>query len=149
MQRNAWRTSNWQPRMYKVSAPCMDHQFRDELVTVELPKVCSKIVLTCLYSARIDRHFLVGKSPGKNDHQMEQSVWQTLGLMNFLHPFHNWLLPCGRPLPPLPGPLLLSFWDLPPPSFSPWDLLLPLLSFGTFFLWGPPRTQLFSFLKNS
>ena len=42
----------------KVSSLCLDdHQFKkDELESVgELSKVCSQIVLKCLYLARIDR----------------------------------------------------------------------------------------------
>ena len=45
-------------QLYKVSTPCIDdHHFKEEeLKSVgELPKVCSQIVLTCLYLARIGR----------------------------------------------------------------------------------------------
>ena len=39
---------------YKVSSPCLDdHHFqKEELLVVELSKVCSQIVLKCLYFAR-------------------------------------------------------------------------------------------------
>ena len=45
-------------QLYKVSTPCLDdHHFREEeLKSVgELSKVCSQIVLKCLYLARIGR----------------------------------------------------------------------------------------------
>ena len=46
-------------QLYKVSTPCVDdHHFKEEeLKSVgELSKVCSQIVLKCLYLARIRRH---------------------------------------------------------------------------------------------
>ena len=46
-------------QLYKVSTPCIDgHHFKEEeLKSVgELSKVCSQIVLKCLYLARIGRH---------------------------------------------------------------------------------------------
>ena len=46
-------------QLYKVSTPCIDdHHFKEEkLKSVgELSKVCSEIVLKCLYLARIGRH---------------------------------------------------------------------------------------------
>ena len=45
-------------QLYKVSTPCLDdHHFKEEEVKSvgELPKVCSQIVLKCLYLARIGR----------------------------------------------------------------------------------------------
>ena len=45
-------------QLYKVSTPCIDdHRFKEEeLKSVgELSKVCSQIVLKCLYLARIGR----------------------------------------------------------------------------------------------
>ena len=44
-------------QLYKVSTPCIDdHHFKEELKSVgELSKVCSQIVLKCLYLARIGR----------------------------------------------------------------------------------------------
>ena len=45
-------------QLYKVSTPCIDdHHFKEEeLKSVgELPKVCSQIVLECLFLARIGR----------------------------------------------------------------------------------------------
>ena len=63
MQRNSWRDiANWQnkttQKFYKVAAPCLDdHQFKEEEMGFvgELSKVCSQIVLKCLYLARIGR----------------------------------------------------------------------------------------------
>ena len=49
---------------YKVSTPCIDdHHFKEEeLKSVgELSKVCSQIVLKCLYLARIGRPILYGQ----------------------------------------------------------------------------------------
>ena len=44
-------------RLYKVSIPCIDdHHFKEELKSVGgLSKVCSQIVVKCLYLARIGR----------------------------------------------------------------------------------------------
>ena len=45
-------------QLYKVSIPCLDdHHFKEEELTSvgELPKVCTQIVLKCLYLARIGR----------------------------------------------------------------------------------------------
>ena len=44
-------------QLYKVSTPCIDyHHFKEEMKSVgELSQVCSKIVLKCLYLARIGR----------------------------------------------------------------------------------------------
>ena len=53
----SWRTKTTQ-QLYKVSTPCIDdHHFKEEeLKSVgELSKVCSQIVLKCLYLARIGR----------------------------------------------------------------------------------------------
>ena len=51
MPRNVWND------IVKVSTPCIDdHHFKEELKSVgELSKVCSQIVLKCLYLARIGR----------------------------------------------------------------------------------------------
>ena len=63
MQRNvssgiaSWRTKHPE-QLYKVTTPCLDdHQFKEEeLGSVgELSKVCSPIVLKCLYLAHIGR----------------------------------------------------------------------------------------------
>ena len=63
MQRSVWNDIvSWRTRplnnSQKVSTPCIDdHHFKEEeLKSVgELPKVCSQIVLRCLYLARIGR----------------------------------------------------------------------------------------------
>ena len=63
MQRKVWSDiASWrtkQPsKLQKVTTPCLDdHQFREEeLGSVgDLSKVCSQIVLKCLYLARIGR----------------------------------------------------------------------------------------------
>ena len=46
-------------QLYKVATPCIeDHQFKEEEMgsVGELSKICSQIVLKCLYLARIGRH---------------------------------------------------------------------------------------------
>ena len=62
MPRNVWNDIvSWQTgrtqQLYKVSTPCIDdHDFKEELKSVgEMSKVCSQIVLKCLYLARIGR----------------------------------------------------------------------------------------------
>ena len=58
MRRNAWNdvANKNVEQLYEVSTPCLDdhHYKKEELETVgELSKVCSQIVLKCLYFARI------------------------------------------------------------------------------------------------
>ena len=50
-------------QLYKVSTPCIDdHHFNEELKSVgELSKVCSQIVLKCLYFARNGRPDIFGQ----------------------------------------------------------------------------------------
>ena len=63
MQKNVWSDiASWPTKqtqqLYKVTTPCLDdHQFQEEeLGSVgDLSKVCSQIVLKCLYLARIGR----------------------------------------------------------------------------------------------
>ena len=58
VQRSAQEQRRWKIVAYKVSTPCIDdHYFKEEeLKSVgELSKVCSSIVLKCLYLARIGR----------------------------------------------------------------------------------------------
>ena len=63
MPRNVWSDIvSWQTRrprqLYKVSTPCIDdHHFKEEKMKSvgELSKVCSQIVLKCLYWTRIGR----------------------------------------------------------------------------------------------
>ena len=58
VERNCELANKTTEQLYKVSTPCMDdHQFKkDEMGSFrELSKVCSQIVLKCLYMARIGR----------------------------------------------------------------------------------------------
>ena len=62
MPRNVWRDSELANKtiqqLYKVSTPCIDdHHFKEEELKSgrELSKVCSQIVLKCLYLARLGR----------------------------------------------------------------------------------------------
>ena len=91
-------------QLYKVSTPCIDdHHFKEEeLKSVgELSKVCSQIVLKCLYLARIGRPDILW-SVDKTctiDHKMDQGLWQTIISLDLLHPSHMWLqtiLSCGK-----------------------------------------------------
>ena len=53
-----WVANRTTQQLYKVSTPCIDdHHFKEkELKSVgELSKVCSQIVLKCLYLARVGR----------------------------------------------------------------------------------------------
>ena len=76
-------------QLCKVSTPCLDdHQVEEEETESvgELSKVCSQIVLKCLFLARIgrpDRHSMVSKQTCSFSHQMDQSFWQTLGSFDF------------------------------------------------------------------
>ena len=62
MQRNVERycelANKTTQQLYKVSTPCIDdHHFKEEELkpVEEMSKVCSQIVLKCLYLARIGR----------------------------------------------------------------------------------------------
>ena len=59
MRETILRTGNQKnvEQLYKVPTPCIDeHRYKQERKTVgELSKVCSQIVLKCLYMARIGR----------------------------------------------------------------------------------------------
>ena len=64
---------------FKVSTPCTDeHHFKEEEVKFvgELSKVCSLIVLKCLYLARIGRpdYSMNSEQTCTIDHKMNQSV---------------------------------------------------------------------------
>ena len=64
-------------QLYKVSTPCIDdHHFKEgELKSVgELSKVCSQIVLKCLYLARIGRpeYSMVSEQTCTIDHKLDQ-----------------------------------------------------------------------------
>ena len=84
------RIGEEEKQQYKVSHPCFDdHQFtQEELKTVgELQKVCSQIVVKCLYLARIGRPDILW------------SVKNGLSEADFLCSSHEWLssmLSCGE-----------------------------------------------------
>ena len=66
-------------QLYKISTPCIDdHHFKEEeLKSVgELSKVCSQIVLKCLYLARIGRPDItvVSEQTCTIDHKMDQGL---------------------------------------------------------------------------
>ena len=66
-------------QLYKVSTSCIDdHHFKEEEVESvgELSKVCSQIVLQCLYLARIGRpvYSMVSEQTCAIDHKMDQSA---------------------------------------------------------------------------
>ena len=66
----------------------------------ELPEVCSQIVLKCLYLDRIGRpDIMVSELFGKSFHEVEQSLCQHIGQVDFLHSSHEWIqttLPRGK-----------------------------------------------------
>ena len=67
--------NNKTEQLYKVSSPCLgDHQFKkEELESIgELPKVCSQIVLKCLFHGQWIT--LLDQSP--NGHKLVTDVWQ-------------------------------------------------------------------------
>ena len=77
-------------QLFKVSSPCLDdHQFKkEELESVgELSKVCSQIVLKCLYLAR--RHFKVCQQTCKSSHKMDSGSRQTFGKIDLVHSSHQ------------------------------------------------------------
>ena len=66
-------------QLYKVSTPCIDdHHFKEEEMKSvgELSKVCSQIVLKCLYLARIGRPdiFMVSEQTCTIDFEMDQGL---------------------------------------------------------------------------
>ena len=66
-------------QLYKVSTPCIDdHHFKEEeLKSVgELSKVCSQIVLKCLYLARVGktRYSMVSEQTCTIDHKMDHGL---------------------------------------------------------------------------
>ena len=108
-------------QLYKVPSPCLDdHQFKkEELESVgELSKVCSRIVLKCLYLARIGRPdiFTVCQQTCKRSRKMDSDLRQRFGKIDFIHSsrklltsalstdFISRLRLCGRPLRTLNKP---------------------------------------------
>ena len=66
-------------QLYKVSTPCIDdHHFKEEELNSvgELSKVCSRIVLKCLFLARIGRPDILWSvnETCTIDHKMDQSL---------------------------------------------------------------------------
>ena len=66
-------------QLHEVSHPCLDdHQFNQEELdsVVELSEVCSQIVLTCLYLARIGRPdiFMVSEQTCKSSHKIDSGM---------------------------------------------------------------------------
>ena len=90
-------------QLHKVSSPCLDdhHVKKEELESVrELSKVCSQIVLECLYLARIGRPDIPWSvnNLARSGHQMGTCLWQTIGKINFIHSSRKKLqstLSCG------------------------------------------------------
>ena len=74
-------------QLYKVSTPCIDgHHFKEKELKYlgELSKVCSQIILKCLYLARIGRpDILWSVKTCKIHHKMDQSLWQTPESIDF------------------------------------------------------------------
>ena len=88
----------------KVATPCLDdHQKKEEEMgsVWELSKVCSQIVLKCLYLARIGRPDIlwsVNKLP-RCSSKMDSKLWQTFCAFDLLHSSYMWLqtvLLCGN-----------------------------------------------------
>ena len=67
-------------QLYEVSTPCIDdHRFKEEEMKSvgEMSQVCSRIVLTCLYLARIGRpdiYSMVSEQTCTIDYKMDQSL---------------------------------------------------------------------------
>ena len=81
-------------QLYKVSTPCIDdHHFKEEeLKSVgELSKVCSQIVLKCLYLARVGRPDILWSvnKPARAVTKMDKSLRQTPGAFDLLHSSHK------------------------------------------------------------
>ena len=91
-------------QLSKISTLCLDdHHFKEEeLKSVgELSKVCSQIVLKCLYMARIGRldSLLVNQQICPINHQVDENLWQMIISFDLLHSSHMWsqtTLVCGK-----------------------------------------------------
>ena len=80
-------------QFYKDATPCMDdHQFKEEEMgsVGSLSKVCSQIVLKCLYLARIGGVviFMVREQTCSYGHKMDKSMRKTFGTFDLLHSSH-------------------------------------------------------------
>ena len=79
-----WRTKKTE-QLHKVSSLCLDdHHFKkEELEAVgEMSKVCSQIVLKCLYLAR---NSLVSEQAYEISHKMDSGMWQTVSSFDSTH----------------------------------------------------------------
>ena len=81
-------------QLYKVSHPCLDdHQFKEEeLESVgDLSKLCSQIVLKCLYMARIGRLDILWsvKKLARSITKWTQACDQRLANFDFTHSSHK------------------------------------------------------------
>ena len=79
VERNCELANKTTQQLYKVSTPCIDdhHSKEEELKSVgELSKVCSQIVLKCLYLARIGRPDILWsvKKLARSITKMDQSM---------------------------------------------------------------------------
>ena len=78
-------------QLYKVSSPCLDDHLskEEELKSVgELSKVCSQIVLTCLYLARIGRPDIlwsVNKPARAVTKWTKACDWRLARLISYIH----------------------------------------------------------------
>ena len=89
----SWRTRRTQ-QLYKVSTPCIDdHHFKEEEMKSvgDLSKVCSQIVQKWLIFGKnwTTWYSMVSKQTCTSSHQMDRSVWQTPGSIDFLYTLHD------------------------------------------------------------
>ena len=84
---------------YKVSTPCIDdHHFKEEesKSVGQLSKVCSQIVLKCLYLARVGRPDILWFV---NELARSITIWTTIISFDLLHSSYMWIqtvLSCGE-----------------------------------------------------
>ena len=90
--------------IHKVATPCIDdYHFKEEEMRTfgELSKVCSQIVLKCLYLARNWPTWclVVSEQACPCHHEVDESMWQTFSTLDLLHSSHKWIktiLSCGK-----------------------------------------------------
>ena len=92
----SWPTKTTQ-QLYKVSTPFLhDHLFKEEEMESvgEVSKVCSQIVVKCLYLARIGRRDILWSvnKLALAVCKMDESLWQPFGAFDLLHSSHMWIL---------------------------------------------------------
>ena len=88
--------------LQSIYSPCIDdHHFKEGMKCIgELSQVCSQIVLKMF---KIDtnwktRYSMVSEQTCTIKHKMDQSLWQTLESIYFIHSSHMWIqtvLQCG------------------------------------------------------